>query len=446
MKRRLFWKFLLIIATGIVALFYLVDDFSSRTEKNMSSLAVEHKAELRSWARRAESYYLAGDTSGLQAWLNEIESREKTKASIVKYSYEVVAGNLLDRKHYTEHNFGRNVDWPIHLSFQRNPLMEVHFQQDQVSFLIALPDRMRPGSHWPTMRFVLQVLIPMILLALLAVLLYRHIMQPLGKLERATQDFSRGDLSVRVSDRLGRRNDELSRLATTFDQMATRIGELIVSQRQLIADLSHELRTPLTRLDMAIANAKADLSDSGSFDRIERESRHIRRLVEDTLTLAWLENERPELPPENLDLVDLMDVILDDAKFEFPDRTIKAEMPDSATIGGSNHRAVGQALENMLRNALRFSPPGEAVEVRLWGVEGAYRIEIGDRGPGVPEDLLEAIFQPFFRIDKSRAADSSSFGLGLALARRNLAAVGGSANAVNRENGGLAVTVTLPKQ
>jgi two-component system sensor histidine kinase PfeS len=446
MSRRLFWKFILIIATGIVGMFYLISYFTLKAEQDMSLLDQKHRDELTAWGRHSESLFETGNMAALASWLEEIEQREETHAAVVQYDIQHIAGNKLNQRYYRGHHFGRGVDWQIHLYFDNTPLMEIPFQHGQGSFLILLPDRMHPGSYWPTTRLILQVFLPMTLLAILAVLLYRHIMLPLGKLERATGDFSRGDFSVRVRKMLGNRNDELSELANTFDQMASRIGELIVNQRQLIADLSHELRTPLTRLDIAVESAQRTNEQDKNLERVKRESRHIRRLVEDTLTLAWLENEQPVLNQEDLDLVDLIDVIIDDAKFEFPDCKIQTQLPNSALLKNSNHRAVGQALENITRNALRYTPAGGTVEVKLDSTDQDYQITVKDVGVGVPDELLETIFQPFFRVDKARAQGNSSFGLGLSLARRQLTAVGSSVTARNRTSGGLCMTITLPME
>ncbi|KKM23507.1 hypothetical protein LCGC14_1614510 [marine sediment metagenome] len=227
--------------------------------------------------------------------------------------------------------------------------------------------------------------------------------------------------------------------------MAARIGNQIVSQRQLIADLSHELRTPLTRLDIAVDSVRKKNDIERNIERLEKESGNIRRLVNDSLALAWLENEEPQLEREDLDLVDLLDVIIDDAKFEFPHSLMQIDLPDTAPIKRSNHLAIGQAVENILRNALRYSPTEGLVKVSLDETKQLYQLVISDSGPGVPDFFLEKIFQPFFRVDKSRKTNSNSFGLGLSLARRQLHAVGGDVIATNIKTGGLSMIITLPK-
>lgn len=444
MSRQLFWKMCLIFATGVVALFYFINQLTSNTEEGMSMLAQEHRQEITQWGRVAETLYKAENKEGLKRFISQLKAQEKTWVAVISFDYQEEAGDDLSLVYKGEQTFGRSVDWKIHLYLDYNPVMEVSFTDIKASFLIQLPDRMRPGAYWSYIRIAMQIIIPIILLALLAYLLYRYIMKPLLQLQSATQHFSAGNFDIRARQLMGNRNDEFSDLAATFDDMACRIGEQIISQRQLIADLSHELRTPLTRLDIAVTAVNEE-HKSNNIERIERESRHIRRLVDDTLTLAWLDNEKPELQQESVDLVDLLDVLIDDAKYEFPDRNIVSQLPDSAIIANSSHRAAGQAIENILRNALRYTPVEQSVEVSLQDNGECHQISILDNGPGVPEALLTAIFKPFFRVDKSRERAGNSFGLGLALAKRQLAAIRGSVTATNREGGGLAMNITIPK-
>ncbi|WP_231758347.1 sensor histidine kinase [Microbulbifer elongatus] len=455
MNRRLLWKLILLITAGIVAMFYLINYVTLRAEEEMSMLSQAHRDELRGWGREAEALYRSGDRASLQRWLDQLQQREETIAEVVSYSIAHLAGSRGLEERYSGNKLGRDVDWKIHLYFPENPVMEIPFENSETSFLVLLPDRMRPGSNWQTTRLLLQIFLPALVLAILSVLLYRHIMQPLTSLQRATREFSRGDFTVRVRPQLGGRRDEFSELATTFDQMAARIGEQLVNQRQLIADFSHELRTPLTRLEIAIENLGKHYPADPNVQRLYRESRHFRKLTEDTLTLAWLDNEQPHLRGETLDLVDLIDVIVDDARFEFPDRKIATQLPESAVLENSSHQAVGQALENILRNALRYTPAGEAVEIalescRVQSGEAGYQVTIADRGPGVPEALLETIFRPFFQAEPSRntgesgSSSTGGVGLGLALARRQLRAVGGQVAAANRPEGGLSMTIFLP--
>ena len=160
--------------------------------------------------------------------------------------------------------------------------------------------------------------------------------------------------------------------------MAERIGGLIIDQRRRLAEMSHELRTPLARIEMAVSLAEQG-GDATLLCRIRQDCSAMRRLVEDALTLSWLETERPTLRAETLDLTDLLDSILDDAHFEYPDRQIETQLPAEAELVGSCHRALGQAVENIVRNALGHTPPGKTVWVCLHAAPG---VSTGDHRPG----------------------------------------------------------------
>jgi len=451
MNRPLLWKLCLIVAIGTVLLFYLVNLLASQTEERLSHLTEAHKQQINAYADRAKQLYLLGDSEGLQHWMEEIQSKENTWAAIVESKVSTVAGGELNEYFYQYYGIGRGLQYMLH-PWLVNPLMEVDFPGSNVHFLIRLPDRMRPRI-FPYLGFAnltLQIVLPLILLTLISWMLYQHIMSPLRKLEVATRKFSQGQFDIRVRDLMGNRSDELAELTSTFDRMASRISDLIMGQRQLISDLSHELRTPLARLDVALESVKKEQNGTDSIERVEKESLQIRKLVEDTLTLAWLENERPLLTEEDIDLVDLIDVVVEDARFEFPGRHIEAALPDNAPLEKSNHRSLGQALENIIRNAMRFTPSGMFVKVSLTTAPNHYKIDIVDQGPGVPEELLEKIFQPFFRVDSARQDGSrhdsaSNFGLGLALAKRQISAIGGKVHALNGGAGGLLMRIVLPR-
>jgi len=447
-KRSLLWKLCLVVGIGAVLLLYLVSQLSTRAQEQMSYLSEEHKQQLSAYAQSAQQLYIENDLEQLAQLMRDIQQREDSWAAVVKSDLQSIAGGELSNKFYQSYGIGRGIQWKLH-SWLVKPVMEIDISERNVHFLIQLPDRMRPSifQYMGFTHLLLHLVLPLILLTAISFMLYLHINSPLRQLQIATRQFSEGRFDVRVRGLMGNRTDELAELASTFDKMAVRISDLITNQRQLISDLSHELRTPLTRLDIAVATLKGghEPSSDAAIARVERESEEIRKLVEDTLALAWLENERPSLTQEDLDLVDLLDVVVEDARFEFPDRRIESEMPESAPVSHSNHRALGQALENIIRNAMRYTPPGKVVSVLLEAEPNNYQIHIADQGPGVPEQHLEKIFQPFYRLDAARSGDSSGFGLGLALAQRQITAIGGEVVAHNRQPCGLLMSISLPR-
>lgn len=474
MNKRLLWKLCVTIAAGTVILFWAVDILTSRTEQHMSHITEEFQQELMEYGRHAESIYYHQGEDALEDWLTALQEKEKTWAAVVSADLMPLAGGMLSSQFQQGFRLGRSVEWKVHLYFKDNPIMDMTFSDPghirgegrvntegnhSMHFLMQLPQRMRPGVYLKYTNILLQFALPLILLIALSVVIYRHVMTPLKRLEKATRQFSDGQYDVRVGVRLGSRNDELAALAKTFDSMATRTGNLIIAQRQLISDFSHELRTPLARLDMAVDCVTHGIKPEESLRRLKYESLTMRHLVEDALTLAWLTNEEPQLNSESLDLVELLGLIVDDARFEYPDRVIYTDFPSQAILPLSSHRALGQAFENVIRNALKHSPLGCAVYVSIHLKTQIYEICVRDEGPGVPESYLEDIFKPFFRLDKSRQESAlagipeksqGGYGLGLALAQRQIHAVKGNIRACNCFNDGsgkstgLAMIITLP--
>jgi len=442
MNKQFFWKLSLIIVAGSMALYWLVDFLSNHTELRMSHISKEHQKQIVAYADRAEQLYLQGDMTALTAYMKNLQNKEDTWASVVQSTLKPLADTRISKRYLDGFTLGRDVSWKIHLYFEENPVMGVVFSDKTTHFIIQLPARMRPGSYWRITSLVLKIALPVVLLSLLTALLYRHMMQPLRRLEQASRKLSQGDFTARVRRHLGSRQDEFTHVAETFDAMARRIGKMITSQRQFIADFSHELRTPITRIEMALACAQSDIDRQEMLVRITSEVKGMRKLAEDSLTLAWLDNEEPKAINENFDLIDLLDSIIDDGKFEFPDMVITKKSPESLMICG-NSRLLGQAFENIIRNALRYA--NREVALTLITQQDNITLVIADDGSGIEDKYLTEIFNAFYRIPTTQTQSiSSGFGLGLALAERQIIACNGQVFAENQADSGLKITTVLP--
>ena len=444
MKRRLLWKLSLTITVGTIALFWIIHHLILQTEQHMSFIDKQDQQQLIDYARHAEMLYLQGEDKKLADWITYIKQQEDTWVALIRSQLTPLAGSEIDDYFVENFALGRDVSWKIHLYFAQNPIMDITFADGHTHFLIRLPQRMRPGGYWTYTSLLLQIALPMLLLAILSVVIYRHVMSPLRQLETATKQFSDGDYQVRVRDDLGKRNDEIAVLASTFDSMAERIGTQIQTQRHLTSDLSHELRTPLTRVELALSIAEQSTTDDESLQRIRDECQQMREMVEDALTLAWLENERPALRNESLDLTDLIDSIVENARFEFPGQVITLQIPETAYLQQSSDRALGHAIENILRNALSHTPKHGTVSLSLKKYPDRFDLQIDDQGPGIPREHLQNIFKPFFRLNTLTSIVHKGFGVGLALARRQVEATGGKLWAEINEHGGLTMIMQLP--
>jgi len=276
--------------------------------------------------------------------------------------------------------------------------------------------------------------------------LARYLTAPVGKLRAATQELARGNLRARVAPSLGNRRDELTALATDFDQMAEQIESLVNGQRRLLGDISHELRSPLARLNVALelARQRAGLEAAGALQRIEREAVTLNEMIGQVLSLTRLENHTEAIEKTLFDLVQLITEIVADADYEAKNRnrSVVLESPDACKFFGSE-QLLRRAIENVIRNAVQHTAIETAVTVKLVCGEQAL-ITVRDHGSGVPPEAIDKLFRPFYRVDEARDRDSGGTGLGLAIAERAVHLHGGTVAAANVATGGLAVTITLP--
>ena len=281
------------------------------------------------------------------------------------------------------------------------------------------------------------------MLGIFALLCYgfaRQLTSPLRKMQKTIERFGRGDFTARVNSRRG---DELGQLGRTVDQMAERIEGLLKSQRRLLQDISHELRSPLARLGVAVELARGGGDPEIAFNRIEREADRLNVLVGELIQVTRAEGDPAGLSTEPLRLDDLIRVIVDDVHIEAERHRIELDLDLSGAEMEGNPELLRRAIENVVRNAIRYSPEGARVQVRLIRIGATYRVEVRDFGAGVPDEALAHIFDPFYRVETDRGRTSGGVGLGLAIARRAVELHRGTMRAWN-ERPGLLVEIELP--
>ena len=305
----------------------------------------------------------------------------------------------------------------------------------------------RPGARILLFRWVLAILIS----GLICGLLTRSLTGPILRLRGAATQLATGDLSARAGAAVISRRDEIGDLGRDFNRMAGRIEELITSERQLIRDISHELRSPLARLNVALGlvRRRADEEIVPALDRIEREAETLNEMIGRLLALAKMDAASEPPDPIPIELHNMVAEVAADAAFEAQERGTSVQVVSSVdcTVVGSGE-LLHSAIENVVRNAIRYSKPGAPVEIRLsCGQAAAGRIaeiSVRDHGPGVPEDELANLFRPFYREADARERDTGGIGLGLAITYRAVELHRGTVSAKNAPGGGLLVTVSLP--
>ncbi len=294
--------------------------------------------------------------------------------------------------------------------------------------------------------FSIQSLLPYYFLILVAIalvcwMLALNIARPLRDLARAVDRFGRGELDVRLKSR---RRDEIGELSRSFDRMAERLGTLVTAERRLLQDVSHELRSPLARLSFAAELTRTAPDRAAAASRLKKEIDRLTDLVGALVEVTRAEGDPSATRLEPLQLGDLLRSVVDDCRVDADVRGCGIGMSGDLhqTLRG-DRELLRRAMENVVRNAIRYTPRGSTVDVNMASTGQTVRISVRDCGPGVPEELLPKIFQPFFRVDDSRDSSTGGVGLGLAIASRAISVHHGRLWAQN-VNPGLSVCIELP--
>lgn len=443
---RLFWKiffvfWLALIATAVATGVAVWLERGSRVPGE-TGLAAGPPAALTTDLAAATLRH--GGVDALRGWLGEAQ---RTRASLL-LAVDVQGADLL----------GRPV--PAQALEQARKLVASN-PRARAARLVAAPDgeryllftlapaeARRPGRRGPQPQPQPWVLIVMGGLASLAGsgVLAWYLARPIRNLRWAFRAAAQGRLDTRVRPLMKGRRDEIADLGGDFDQMAQQLQNLVSAQRRLLHDVSHELRSPLARLQAAAGLLRQDPRKlEPSLDRIEREVARLDALVGEVLTLARIESGTASGTAETVDFADLVASVAADARFEAQaaGRKVHLESADHVLVRG-RAELLQRAVENVVRNAVKYTAEGTAVEVQLSTAADPPRavLVVSDRGPGIPAAEIDRIFQPFYR----SASDPTvgGFGLGLAIAQGAIAANHGVIRAQNREGGGLRLEIQLP--
>lgn len=280
----------------------------------------------------------------------------------------------------------------------------------------------------------------------LSALLAWYVNRPIRVMRRAFSAISAGRLDTRVRHLLRSRRDDIADLGRDFDGMAHRLEGLLAVRQHMLRDVSHELRSPLARLQTAIGLAQQNPDNIlETLDRIENESLRLQSMLENMLTLAQIEAGATFAPPVPIDVAELLAGVALDAQFEAQARGCDVVLlaPGRCMVP-AHAELLRRAFENVVRNAVKYTAANSGVEIVITCGDAQLQIAIADRGPGVADDELARIFEPFYRAAQTASAGVPGFGVGLAIARRAIEYHGGDIVARNRAGGGLAIDIALP--
>lgn len=385
--------------------------------------------------------------SGVEEYLNRLENSERMKAvGFFDLNGNQVAGGKINQN--VESLFKRAVSSDTSeidiTPTETAAAKKIHLSDGSTVVFVTLWKRPVIPQNPETKTRILQILGIVLTAGLGCYALASYLTLPISKLRRATQKIAGGDLKTRVVPEMGKRRDEIANLGEDFDVMAERIESLLVSQKRLTQDISHELRSPLARMSVALELVKQKSENSPLLERIETESRRLNEMISRLLILSKLESGSQDVEKQNINLTKLVEQTAADANFEAQanGKAVKITQKDEVKIQG-NDNLLRSAIENVLRNAVRYTNVGTVIEVALKKENNSAVVTVKDFGGGVPEDELANLFRPFYRVGEARERKTGGIGLGLAIAERAVHAHKGTIRAENKENG-LLVEIKLP--
>ncbi|MBX7220488.1 MAG: HAMP domain-containing protein [Blastocatellia bacterium] len=404
----------------------------------------------------AESTVVMADSKGLvgvQTFFDRLKRSSNIQAALYAGDEKLMVGNL-SLPEVPELLKRAATGYQVEFEFNEGFLLAARrlvLADGKLCTLVVLIPRQRMSLVRDNPKiFYLRLLAQIITSGVICYALAKYLTGPVLKLREATHKFSHGELSIRVTPRMGRRRDELTDLARDFDEMASRIETLLQSQNRLLGDISHELRSPLSRLYVALglARRKSGEAATEALDRIEHETERLNELISQVLMLARLESYPNLTEAKPVELQEIVEKIAADANFEARNqsRSVVITQAEACVVQGSGE-LLYQAVENVVRNAVKYTHPNTTVEIELSQQVVNHQpmavVRVYDYGPGVPEAELEKLFQPFYRIGEGRDRKTGGVGLGLAIAQRATLLHQGTITASNCATG-FKVEIRLP--
>lgn len=434
---------LLSVAIGAIFTYYNKPEGIPYSLKNFAGAAIHQYTD-----QAAQTLRTGGDEA-LQLYIEDLHAQSGIRLFL-----------LFESQHST--NLPPQIRKTMRRAINRGKLVRSN-KMDRPNIAIPLAPSFRPiiaaavqlppfnPAHHPrplflNPRFMAPRLLSLIVIAsLICYLLTRSLTSPIRQLRTATQNFASGDLTTRVDTSTGG-SSEINQLGDDFNAMAEQIEDLVVSQQRLQRDISHELRSPLARLNIALELARQRAGDNATaeLNRIELESERLNEMIGQLLSLNQIDSQPVDITTQ-VDLSTLLTRLAADANFEAQQQAkVTLEQPASLRVNGSEE-LLARAIENIIRNAVHYSPEGGTVAVEVEPQnDGGALIRISDEGGGVPQQQLEKIFEPFFRVADARDRRSGGTGIGLAISQRSIKRHHGTLSARNRHEGGLEITISLP--
>ena len=436
---RLFWKVFAVL--WLATLLVGGSGFLISRALQQDWLLLQFHPQLRDFSEQLVGVYEQQGSTAAQQWLEQQQKQHRLRAELFNdQGQRLLQGTLptLPRREASPQHGGEQQ------RTRHGRLFQLAWDSEQASYQLLLHIPGPELFRWQRTPFALisNITMAMLLLALLSLLLSRYLTAPLQKLGVAAEDLAEGRFDATALTRIGRRRDEIGQLSRQFQSMADRVQSLLNSQTQLMRDISHELRSPLARLriGLALGDKQGLAADDPLWERLDRECSRLDSLIGDILTLSRLDAR--DIPPAPFELDALVAEAVEDARFMAEGQRLSLQGSTDCQLQGWPDQ-LSSALDNLLRNALRFSPEDSEIRISLTADTRGCEVVVSDEGPGVPDEWLARLGEPFARVPGQPA--DSGHGLGLAIARRAVARHGGSLSFSRAASGGLRACIQLPR-
>lgn len=407
---------------------------------NQDAWILSRHPGLNTLASRWTQHYEQEGLESAQRFLERRKHRFGIDVQVLNDSGEAVVPGTFPRRaaafEARQHNDQRRLPW-------RRLTQEYTSPDSGETYLLIyrIPHPALNAWHRESLLWPLSALgIALVVLTLFSLFVTLSITRPLSRLRGAVHDLGQTSYQQNSLARLASRRDEFGVLANDFNKMGARLQSLIGSQRQLLRDVSHELRSPLARLRIALALAERAEPEQRQalWPRLTRECDRLEDLISEILALARVDAEQSHAEP--VDLNALLGSVRKDAQLSVPEQEIRLQAAPGLTLQGWP-TLIERAVDNLVRNALRFNPVGQSIEIHAEREQGRIVLSVRDHGPGVAEEHLAQLGEPFFR---APGQEAPGHGLGLAIARRAAERHGGSLVLANHPQGGFVATLELP--
>jgi len=457
-KRKLFWKILGVF--WLTSFLTIIANITiTRQIVNVEQRYQQVQSLLQDIAQEAVVIYENAGAARVQQWYQSLYAQHRMRAILFDPQDRPV-GEPVTRKHRKDNAYRKEHDRNKQLHRIGAALLPPPWRQTLPSLttqtvltksgekyvLRVLPS---PFVHNTMASFhdykLYRFLVSLLIISLGSFWLSRSVARPVKYLTEASKHMAEGDLSVRVSNVIGRRSDELGELSTAFDHMAKQTEAQIANQKQLLRDISHEIRTPLTRQQIAIELARQGAGNTALLEKIEQQNHQLNELIDGLLTFSRLSDGSQKTHLEAIDISPLIENVCEAAELEADKKHIKIErmLCHPSGIQG-NWVLTSRAVDNILGNALKHSPEHSTITISTKIEHHNLLVQIEDQGPGIDEQSLPHIFEPFYRADESRHKSTGGYGLGLAIVNQIMKQHHGQVELNNSIPNGLSVCLYFP--